>query len=200
MSEIYKGVKFSVVFKEKKPLKSCSKKIKELISWCKRFDKLDFTPPYGKGSAGNFSFRTKNGFVITPSAVKYSKIKPDDFVEVLKVDIKRKKVTVNGIRQPSSETIMHHLIYEKLKNKIDAIFHVHDELVLKNAEKLNLPITKKHAEYGTLQLAREVLKILNKKVDYVVIKNHGSVAVGRNLRETGNVVLKINKKIYKNKN
>lgn len=192
MAESYKGIKFSVIYRNKKPLKTYSKKIKQLIKWCKKFDRLKLTPSYGRGSAGNLSFRTRKGFIITPSAVKYSEIKPEDFVEVIRADVESKKLTVNGIRLPSSEAIMHYLIYKN--KKINAIFHVHDEKVLKNAEKLNLPVTKKQTKYGTLAQASEVLKVLNEKTKYVVIKNHGSVALGRNLEHAGNLVLRINDK------
>ena len=69
--------------------------------------------------SGNVSLRYKNGFLITPSGVKYSLLKVDDIVFVSldgKFDETKKK--------PSSEWRFHKDIYSS-KNEANAIVHAH---------------------------------------------------------------------------
>ena len=71
MTEKYLGVKFKTIFiKQSVPR---LKGIEKLDYWCKRFSKAKLAPKVGKGSAGNMSFRTKKGFIITKMIVDFIK-------------------------------------------------------------------------------------------------------------------------------
>jgi ribulose-5-phosphate 4-epimerase/fuculose-1-phosphate aldolase len=160
-------------------------------------------PKYAGGAYGNLSFRLNADqlqFVITASGIKDFSAK-DAFVLVSKVDLDKQEVYCYGSRPPSSETMLHYLVYQQCKD-INAIFHGHGETIMKLADKLGLPCTKKEEPYGTLALAQAVLEVLGGCKDRispkvaagsscVLMKNHGFVMVGKNMEEAGKAALKI---------
>jgi len=186
MSESYSGTKFKTIFKNKKILKS--KKIKELIKWCKKFSKLGFANAANKGHPGNLSTKTSKGFIITAAGYDLGTLNKKDFVEVIKIE--KNKVYVNGIKEPSSESFIHNEVYKK-RSDIKSVFHGHDKLTLKSK---SLPITKKEKPYGSISLAKEVAKVLDNN-NYILIKNHGFVSLGETIEAAGDEALKQHKKI-----
>lgn len=182
MTESYCGVKFKTIFDNKTILKN--PKILELINWCKEFNKMGFTA----NCAGNLSFRTNNGFIISCSRAEFSNIEPADFTEVLSTDISRKEILVNGIKEPSAESFMHNEIYQR-RNDINAVFHGHSEEFLKYGDKLSLPITEKEQPGGSIELMREVIKVLDNN-NFILIKNHGFLSLGDIMATAGNLAIK----------
>ena len=181
----YIGVRFKTIFLNKNIVED--KKIKELIKWGRRFGILGLSPKYNGGSAGNLSFRTKDGFIITSSRSDLSDLKKEKFTEVINCDFDKKETYVNGINEPSSETFLHFSIYNKRKY-VNVIFHVHDDGVLKHVGKMKTPVTHEKKLYGTLELADKAMKIL-KKNNYIILKDHGIVAMGKSTEEAGKMVL-----------
>ncbi len=182
MSEEYSGVKFKTIFKEKKKLKN--EGIEELNNWCKSFSELDLAPEVAGGYAGNLSFRIPGGFVITAAGADLGNLSDEDFVEVIGVDMNLKQIFVCGLKEPSSESFLHHAIYMK-RQDIFAVFHGHDELVLKYNDKLNFPVTENEQPYGSMELMDEVVKILD-NLNYILIKNHGFLSLGETMSDAGN--------------
>ena len=163
-------------------------RIDELKEWSERFQKKGLTPEIEGNYTGNLSFRSKEGFVITASGLKNKEnLKDDCFVYVKNYDEQSNTVYIEGSRQPSSEAVMHSLIY-KTRKKINAIFHGHNDAIIMNAEKLGFPVTEKEHEPGTIDLAKEVLKVLGDK-NLIVLKNHGFVSLGRTMKEAGELAL-----------
>jgi L-fuculose-phosphate aldolase len=163
-------------------------KIVELKEWSERFQKNGLTPEVEGNYTGNLSFRSKEGFVITASGLKDKEnLTADCFVYVKGYDKKANTFHVEGKKKPSSESIMHHLIY-KACEEINAVFHGHNNLIVANAENLHLPVTEKEHESGTIELAEEVLKVVGDG-RLVVLKNHGFVALGKTMREAGELAL-----------
>ncbi|PVX24828.1 MAG: hypothetical protein CW691_06400 [Candidatus Bathyarchaeum sp.] len=165
-------------------------KIGELKKWCEKFQKNGLTPEVGGNYTGNLSFRSKEGFVITASGLKNKENLVDDcFVYVKDYNKKDNTFIVEGKKKPSSESIMHHLIY-KSGEEIHAVFHGHNDTIVANAKKLGLAVTQNEYESGTIELAKEVLNVLgDNKV--VVLKNHGFVSLGKNMKEAGELALAI---------
>ena len=95
---------------------------------------------------------------------------------------------VNGVKEPSSESFLHYSIYKE-REDVKAIFHVHDDGVLKHAKEMNIPVTHEKKFYGTIELSSEAMKIL-KNYDYIALKGHGIVAMGKSIEETSRLVLK----------
>lgn len=162
--------------------------IEELKEWCERFQRNGLTPEFEGNYTGNLSFRSMQGFVITASGLKSKEnLSNDCFVSVKDYDKKSNTVHIEGIRQPSSEAVMHYLIYKKRK-EVNAVFHGHNKEIVVKAEKLGFPVTEKEYEPGTIELANEALKVLgNKKL--IVLKNHGFVSLGRTMKEAGELAL-----------
>ncbi|MCJ7614503.1 class II aldolase/adducin family protein [Candidatus Bathyarchaeota archaeon] len=163
-------------------------KILELKEWNKTFQKRGLTPEVQGNYTGNLSFRSKEGFVITASGLKNKENLADDcFVYVKAYAEQTNTFFVEGKTKPSSESIMHHLIYEKCED-INAVFHGHNDVIVTNASKLGLPVTEKEYESGTIELAKEVLNVLgNNKL--IVLRNHGFVSLGTTMKEAGEQAL-----------
>ncbi len=175
-------VRFEVVFRDKTP--PDDGRMGELIKWCQRFARLGLAPK----SAGNLSFRTDRGFIITASGVELRATRLENLVEVLKVAIENGRMTVyaRGRMMPSKESVLHSNIYD-LGPEINAVFHTHDQLVLEYADELKLPCTEKEQPPGSYELAGEVQRVLQlkKNARYLVVRNHGVVALGATMAEAG---------------
>jgi ribulose-5-phosphate 4-epimerase/fuculose-1-phosphate aldolase len=175
--EEYVGTKFKTVFARKDPPKDA--RIDELIKWCRRFAELGLAP----GGSGNMSIRSKDGFIVSCTAGNLGLIKAEEFVEVLKADIPGRELTVAGAHEPSSESMMHAAVYGA-RPEIQAVFHGHQDRLVEEAEQMNLPVTAQEQPYGTPEMANEILKILGKNL-FFVMRNHGFVALGESMHETG---------------
>ena len=187
MSESYSGVKFSTVFLNREipqhPL------LDELKSWCHLFHEKGLAPPYPGGSYGNLSFRTgAHSFIITGTCIGLKDVISNDcFVEVTSCDAAKKEVCVNGLRAPSSESFMHWLLYET-RPDMNAVFHGHNELLVKNAAILGIPETPQELPYGTPELAENMSAILRSST-FGMMKGHGFVVLGTDMPQAGNLAL-----------
>ena len=188
---VEKRIKFKTVFLSDEAPND--KEIEDLKHWCNQFHKNNLTLPIEGASTGNLSFRTEDGFIITASMLKTKEnLSNDCFVYVDNYDVYKNTIYAEGKREPSCESIMHFLVYNS-RDDINAIFHGHDKSIVKNAEKLKLPVTEEEAPAGTIELANEVLAVLGDN-NFIVIKNGGFVSFSRTMKEAGELALKIHKK------
>ena len=160
-------------------------RILELKHWCSEFIKSGLMPSYETGAYGNLSFRIKEGsneFIITSSGLKDPESK-ESFARVSSIDFEKQIVYAHGKREPSSESMFHFLIYQN-RPDVNAIFHGHCDKLLKCYEKLNIPCTKKEEPYGTIELANQILDILDKN-NFLIIKNHGFISLGSDMDTAG---------------
>lgn len=182
----YQGVKFRTeVIGREVPQ---SPRIKELKYWCRKFSSQGFAPVYEGGSYGNLSFRlqeSKDQFIITASGIDLGEELSDDcFVKVEDCDLKKGVVYASGEREPSSESILHFVIYHERKD-VNVIFHGHSKNILEQANELGIPQTSKEEPCGPNELVRRVfLEILDDKA-FLIMKNHGFISLGRTMREAG---------------
>ncbi|MBN1948780.1 MAG: class II aldolase/adducin family protein, partial [Candidatus Cloacimonetes bacterium] len=109
--------------------------------------------------------------------------------QVSKVNLQDELVYACGLREPSSETLVHYCIYQA-RPEINAIFHGHCQLILDKAGELNLPETAVESAYGTHELAEAVLQIINQH-NFLIMKNHGFLSLGKTMQEAGNSILTI---------
>jgi len=191
MAEIYIGTKFKYIQKNKEISKH--KDLKLLKEWCNIFNKKNFAPTYEGGSSGNLSFRSQtnsNNFIITASHTALnSSMTNSDFFFFSFSSIANNTIHANGNRAPSSESLMHYLIY-KNRPEVNAIFHGHSDNIMKLAREKGFPETELELPYGTIELAKDVTNTL-KNYSFVILKNHGFISVGKTQEETGNRVLKL---------
>lgn len=175
------------------------KRIEKLSDWCLTFDKNGLTPRFnGTGrSLGNLSFRIEDGkpsFIVTGSTLdSKEKLAHDDFVKVVETYPEKMLVVAEGKRDPSSESMMHNEIYKR-RGDVNAVFHGHDKEITTNAALLGVPETGKEELPGTTELMHEVMKILGEN-NFIVMKNHGFLSLGKNMDDAGNQALEIKKKL-----
>jgi len=183
MAEVYKGVKFRTLFKGVNfdCLDERNKIIKELSNLKKKglIDKNN----------GNLSVKTSTGMVITPTGKDMGDIVESDLVYVKGINESAKLVMAIGTKEPSSESIMHWLIYENYP-KVEAILHFHDSTLLERHNEF-VETEVKHP-YGTIELAHEVLKTL-KKNKFIILKEHGALAIGKDLESCHKLLEKAKK-------
>ncbi len=157
----------------------------ELLATSKRMAELGLAP----GTSGNVSVRTANGFLVTPSAIPYDTLQPDDMVEV------RADGTLRpNQRAPSSEWQLHRDLMAT-RREATAIVHTHSPFCTTIAC-LRQPLPAIHymialagtaeipcadyATYGSHELAHNVARALGDG-RAALMANHGMVALGDSL-------------------
>lgn len=163
-------------------------RIAVLSWWGKRFAELGFTPSYGPGDHGNLSCRTATGVLITARETAKATLQPEHFVEVLGSDEGQSIpcVRCRGLRLPSTDTWMHLRLYRR-RPDIQAILHGHDPATLAKAEALRLPVTTVSAAAPSLALIENVCALAD-HTDYLLLQEHGFLALGRSIDEAGDLV------------
>ncbi len=141
--------------------------------------------------SGNISIRHDDGFLITPSGVKYSSLKYEDIVFVsLEGKFEEKK------NKPSSEWRFHKDIYLN-KTEANAIVHAHSiHATAVSTHGKSIPAfhymvalaggndikCADYATFGTEELSQNIIKALeNRKA--CLMSNHGQVAFEKNLNK-----------------
>ncbi len=146
------------------------------------------------GTSGNISILTPEGDVlITPSALDYEEMNPED---VVLVNMEGK--VIEGSLNPSSETPMHVGIYRDRPN-IGAIVHTHSPfsttlaclgweipavhyLVLALSDEGRVPVAP-YETPNTQELARRASESLGDSHYACLLQNHGTITVGETLSE-----------------
>lgn len=144
------------------------------------------------GTWGNISSKYENKILITPSGLDYEELTPDD---IIVCDFEGN--ILEGDKKPSIELHTHIAIY-KNRSDVNAIIHTHSVYASAiAATKKNIPAIledmamiiggevrcAKYASPGSDELADNVLEVLEHK-NAVLLSNHGSYCMGRNLKET----------------
>lgn len=192
--------KFNTIFKSQRIPNDL--RIQELGEWLKKLSQAGVLPDYGTGAFGNLSFRLEKGtrqkalgtseargmnsFIITASGLKSSE--PENFVKVLHGDCASFSVEVEGVKKPSSESLLHLAIYQA-RPDINVIFHGHNDYLLKAAADLGLSCTSKEEPFGSLELIDRVLEIISQN-NFLIMKNHGFLSLGKTLDDAGSQILK----------
>ena len=140
---------------------------------------------------GNISCRIDDEyFLITPSGVDYFVLKPEDIVKV-KID----DYSYKGNIKPSSEKVLHGMIY-KNKKDVGGIVHVHSSYlqIFASCHKdlINEKTIYKCSEYavsGSKKLANNVYEALENN-NGVIMANHGFVGIGKDIELAFNECIK----------
>jgi L-ribulose-5-phosphate 4-epimerase len=143
------------------------------------------------GAGGNISARDpESGLIaITPSAIEYTRMSPEDVVVIDKDGVK-----IEGQWKPTSETPMHTIFYRE-RSDVGAVVHTHApyaSVFAISGEPIPMVVTEsalciggmvKVAPYvrpGTEELAQMVLETMGSGVS-VLLAQHGMIAVGPDL-------------------
>ena len=162
-----------------------NKNIEEIIEISHEIYEKGLVP----GKAGNISARFGDVVAITPTLKSLSNLKEEDIVLV---DMQANTLTKGT---PSSEVNMHLEIYKK-RDDINAIVHTHSPYATgfafsnKKIKRLEgfgeiknpyLPDIE-YEKPGSSELAKKASEGI-KDSDVLVLKNHGIICVGKNLKE-----------------
>ncbi len=147
-------------------------------------------------TAGNVSVRAEDGhgFYIKPSSTPYADIRPEDLVLV-----DWESHSIAGSRPPSIEHNMHRAVYLARPDAV-AIVHSHSPYATTlSASKMRCGIPAvlgevahylrgpvplaEYAPAGSADLARNVVRCLGQHHNGVLLKNHGALALGKDLRQ-----------------
>lgn len=219
-------VKFNCEWAKEKPLPL--KKLKEINELRNKLFKLGLIGAYPDGVGfGNISIRQGNlmHFIITGTATLLSGIiqppsrsnlmyfiitgtatggianlNEQHYTTVTDFDFERNWLRCSGPIKASSESLTHAAIYQCDKS-VNAVIHVHNLALWKKLLR-KVPTTKKEAEYGTPEMAKEIIRLF-KETDVrgqkiLVMAGHreGVISFGRDLKEAGKILLKY----FKNNN
>ena len=150
--------------------------------------------------SGNVSIRsTENnieGFLLTPSGIKYETLKPEDVVFLSLKDKYDDLKMFNSGLNPSSEWRFHQDIYLK-KKEAKAIVHAHSpHATAVSTHGKSIPAfhymvalaggddikCAEYATFGTTELSTNIIKVLeNRKA--CLMSNHGQLTVGTTIKQ-----------------
>jgi L-ribulose-5-phosphate 4-epimerase len=150
---------------------------------------------------GNLSVRdgATGNFYITGSATGgIQELTLKDCAKVVACDFERNRVRYEGSALPSSESLTHAAIYAS-NVTARAVIHCHDSTLW--AATLNqAPTTSKAAEYGTPEMANEIMQLFTRTdvPKIVVMAGHdgGILTCGKDLEEAFDVLMRERQKIY----
>ena len=148
---------------------------------------------------GNLSVRdgaTDNFYVTGSATAGIQELTLADYAKVVACDFERNCVRYEGSALPSSESLTHAAIY-KSDATAGAVIHCHDSKLW--AAVLNqAPTTSRAAEYGTPQLAYEIMQLF-KRTDVpkiIAMAGHeaGILTFGKDLEEAFAVLMRERRK------
>jgi L-fuculose-phosphate aldolase len=147
------------------------------------------------GKSGNISIRFKNNeheqIAVTPSGLSLKALDEND---IIIVDING-NIIYSTDKKPTSELLMHLKIYHN-REDVNAVVHTHSPIATgfsfagEKIERIEgfgpiqvqfIPFVDYYSP-GSVELAEAVSKAL-KKTDTIILKDHGIVALGKNLDE-----------------
>ena len=186
--EIYTGVKF-------KCLKCGStfafdERLAQLNTWAFILAGLGLTPVHQGGAYGNQSYRSGESSLIITKSGMIPEIDPvkENYVLIEGLDQLDGTFHVKGVSDPSSESILHYALYKEFSD-IGAIMHGHSRLLEQYAKDLAIPVTRTFQPYGTSALAESAVELMQSGIGFILLKEHGFVATGRDIDAAGNLVL-----------
>ena len=144
---------------------------------------------------GNISVRFKeNEFIISGSGTgKFDKLDESHYALVTDYSVTENSLRSTGPIIASSESLTHAMIYENAE-RMHGVIHVHHE-PLWNLLLRQFPATAPGIEYGTPEMAREIVRLFNEKNlfknrIFAMTGHHGGiVCFGKNLDEAGELLL-----------
>ncbi len=186
--EIYQGVKFQ--YTRVATSFSWDQRLEILNHWTTLFTELGLAPLHADGAYGNQSYRTSpSSFIISKSGMRPQQhLNSADYVKVTGFDAANRTFTIEGSTIPSSESFLHNSLYDSLP-AVNAILHGHSSLLSSYAKDLAIPETREFYDYGTPELAESALEVTDRNCDFFILKDHGFVALGKNIETAGNLTL-----------
>ena len=168
----------------------------EVIKFAQKLNSTNLSPLRSGNVSARSTINNVEGFLITPSGIKYELLKETDIVFLeLNKEYDFLKIFNSGLN-PSSEWRFHQDIYLK-KKEAKAIVHAHSpHATAVSAHGKSIPAfhymialaggedikCSEYATFGTKELSQNIIKALEKR-KACLMSNHGQVAFGQNLKQ-----------------
>jgi len=187
-------IKFNCNWIKSEP-KSFSKFI-EINNWRNKLYDLGLIGVYPNGIGfGNISIRDNlNQFIITGSATGgIEKLSEQHYTKVTEFSLEKNSLTCEGPIKASSESLTHAAIYQT-NPEVNVVIHVHNLNLWKKLIN-KIPTTSKDAEYGTPEMAKEIIRLFNetdvKEKKILAMEGHkeGIISFGNTMEEAGKILL-----------
>ena len=166
-----------------------------LNQWRNKLRNLQLIGSKGGIGYGNISERTgdSNQFVISGSNTGHLEyLDGTGYTSVINYDFLHNTLSCEGPIRASSESLTHAAVYSS-NPRVKGVIHVHSlKLWLSLIDKY--PTTSREVEYGTPEMAAEMIRVLKEQQSdrgIVVMGGHreGIIAFGRTLSEAGELIL-----------
>lgn len=194
MNENEGVIKFNCHWTPSGPLDSAL--LEEINAWRDKLFALNLIGVTEDGIGyGNISIRFKeNEFIISGSGTgRLDKLNESHYALVTDYSVAENSLRSTGPIIASSESLTHAMIYDNA-DSMHAVMHVHHDH-LWNQLLRRFPATAPGVEYGTPEMAREIVRLfkeegLLKNRIFAMAGHHGGVVCfGRNLDEAGELLL-----------
>jgi L-fuculose-phosphate aldolase len=187
----YVGVKFHAICEGLQRDREVDALFEDFRAQASRLKERDMTPENG----GNVSVRFREGFVITASGCNLGLMEQNELVYVSRCEVEKEQVYYYGPLKPSSESLMHHLIYRG-HGEAGAVVHAHDPLTgTTHILQGEVEETLREEPYGTLRLAELAIDTFAGGHSVILLKNHGYIAYGRTLTEAFDSVVDLHDRL-----
>lgn len=155
----------------------------DIIKFLKKIEQLNLK----KKNNTIISISYGKRLLITSNAINIKMVNVEDVVEIVDYNPIKRIILAIGEKDPNAQAPVHWLIHHA-RNDIHAIVQINDtELITKFAEKY--PTTKIEYPPGSIDLAKEILKLL-KTSKNIIVKNCGCMFSGINLNEIEKIIFK----------
>ncbi|MCP3890108.1 MAG: class II aldolase/adducin family protein [Desulfobulbaceae bacterium] len=186
--ENYQGVKFN--HKQSNTSFSFDNRLERLNQWAYLFSQLGLAPVHAGGAYGNHSYRTaEESFIISKAGmIPGEALDPENYCHVTAFEESTTTFIFDGEHPPSSECFLHNILYQN-HHETQSILHGHCSLLNAHAKILNIETTTTFYDYGTEALADSALELALAGHSFFILKDHGFVALGNNIKSAGNLTL-----------
>ncbi|MBV9384959.1 MAG: class II aldolase/adducin family protein, partial [Chroococcidiopsidaceae cyanobacterium CP_BM_ER_R8_30] len=119
---------------------------------------------------------------------------PSHYALVIDFDINKNSLTCKGPIKASSESLTHAAVYDA-SPAVNAVIHVHHFGLWRRLMN-KVPTSPTDLPYGTPEIAKEIIRffkednLIEEKILVMGGHKEGIIAIGRNLSEAGEVLLK----------
>lgn len=205
MKQIQEGViKFKFTLKKAPPLKEAE--YLELEKWRAILYRMNLIGEYKneKVGYGNLSKRispNSDQFIITGTQTgKYPHLSGSQYTKILKCNQDKMSVEAMGPTAPSSESLTHYAIYQRVAH-INYVFHVHHTKMWEYMLNNKMDATPADIDYGTKEMADSAAQLIGTKKSGIFVMNghqDGIISYGETAEEAGKIILDTLKKVRQN--
>lgn len=110
---------------------------------------------FGYGSVSQRIEGPRKPFIITGlNTGRKMRLDPEDYTSIQSYNLEKNMVIWNGLIEPPPESLTHAKLIEFMGAGVVA--YLHDDIIWRNADRLEIPVTGQTVEEGTLEMCEEI--------------------------------------------